>query len=104
MHAASSELYKNYTVTYLEMTPHIHKVDYSSFFLNTLDKKSKRLTDLKFVSSVGSSFLNTGTISECFGVSGNLFSLKVWLIYFVSSPKQTLSFSICQQEFYRLLL
>ena len=104
MHAASSELYKNYTVTYLEMSPHIHKVDYASFFLNTLDKKGKRLTDLKFVLSVGSSFLNTGTISECFRVSANLFSLKALLIYFVSSLKQILSFSICRQEFYRLLL
>ena len=61
-------------------------------FSNTLDSKGKTLTGLKFVLSVGSSFLNTGTISESFRVSGKLFSLKALLIHFVSSLKQNSEF------------
>ena len=61
-------------------------------FSNTLDNKGKRLTGLKFILSVGSSFLNTSTIMESFRVSGNLFPLKALLIYFVSSLKQNSKF------------
>ena len=92
MHAALSELYENHKVTYLEMSPHIHKAYSYITFSNTLDNKGKRLTGLKFVLLVGSSFLNTGTISESFRVSGNLFSSKALLINFVSSLKQNSEF------------
>ena len=81
MHAALSELYENHKVTYLEMSPHIHNVDHTYLFSNTLDNKSKTLTSLKMFLSVGSSFLNTGTKSESFRVSGNLFLLKALLIH-----------------------
>ena len=59
---------------------------------NTSDSKGKRLTGLKFVLSVGSSFFSTGTISKSFKVSGNLFSLKALLIHFDSSLKQNSEF------------
>ena len=52
------------------------------------------MTGLKFVLSVGSSFLNTGTIiPDSFRVSGNVFSLNALLmLYFVSSLKQNPEF------------
>ena len=63
-----------------------------NIFMYTLDNIGKRLTGLKFVLLVGSSFLNAGTLSESFRVSGNLFSVKALLIHFVNSLKQNSEF------------
>ena len=73
-------------------------------FSNTLDNKDKTLTGLKFVLSVGSTFLNTGTISKSFRVSGNLFSLKALLIHSVSSLKQNSEFVTQNSHFLMQLL
>ena len=67
-------------------------IDHCTSFSNTLNNKGKKLTGLKFILSVGSSFLNTGTISESFRISGKLFSLKALLIHFVSSLKENSEF------------
>ena len=61
-------------------------------YLYWTDNIGKRLTGLKFVLLVGSSFLNAGTLSESFRVSGNLFSVKALLIHFVNSLKQNSEF------------